>query len=409
MNSKWFIIAIMGAAMALSPALRAAEKGHDHGAHEEGAKPGKVPDTLPGIWHEIKEHQEHLDQIIKDKKLSEVHKVAFTIRDLAKLLPDRSKKLSADDQKKLKTYVDGVAQRAAKLDEFGDGGDQANTEKEAKSLDTLLKSIEKLYPPDALKHGQKGEAGHEHELAFVCPMKCAGSESDKPGKCPKCGMNLVEKKAEPHSEAEPHRDHTAKNGGVFGMQGDYHYELVERDSEFRVYVYDAYTKPISVKGLKGSVEVEEQPGQIKTLPLASTANDSYLATPKPKGLDSAEATLALDLPGEKLKITLPLRVTLKGRVVDVACFAKDGAASLELGHDECARACIAAGSPVGLLVGNNPRATPYLITMRGDGSAASKSANETLLSLVNKPALITGKLIERNNLKIVELTEAQAE
>ena len=31
---------------------------------------------------------------------------------------------------------------------------------------------------------------------YICPMGCAGSESDKPGKCPKCGMNLVEKKAD---------------------------------------------------------------------------------------------------------------------------------------------------------------------------------------------------------------------
>ena len=30
---------------------------------------------------------------------------------------------------------------------------------------------------------------------YVCPMGCAGSESDKPGKCPKCGMKLEEKKA----------------------------------------------------------------------------------------------------------------------------------------------------------------------------------------------------------------------
>lgn len=33
---------------------------------------------------------------------------------------------------------------------------------------------------------------------YVCPMGCA--ESDKPGKCPKCGMALVEKKAEKKQE-----------------------------------------------------------------------------------------------------------------------------------------------------------------------------------------------------------------
>lgn len=27
--------------------------------------------------------------------------------------------------------------------------------------------------------------------AYICPMKCDGSASDKPGKCPECGMDLV--------------------------------------------------------------------------------------------------------------------------------------------------------------------------------------------------------------------------
>ena len=30
--------------------------------------------------------------------------------------------------------------------------------------------------------------------AYICPMKCEGSASDKPGKCPKCGMDLIVKK-----------------------------------------------------------------------------------------------------------------------------------------------------------------------------------------------------------------------
>ena len=46
-------------------------------------------------------------------------------------------------------------------------------------------------------HATAEKAGHEPAAAtakYICPMKCAGSESDKPGKCPKCGMKLVEKK-----------------------------------------------------------------------------------------------------------------------------------------------------------------------------------------------------------------------
>jgi len=30
-----------------------------------------------------------------------------------------------------------------------------------------------------------------HTAAYVCPMGCEGSESDKPGKCPVCEMDLA--------------------------------------------------------------------------------------------------------------------------------------------------------------------------------------------------------------------------
>lgn len=45
------------------------------------------------------------------------------------------------------------------------------------------------------------EATHQHDTtsaegatiaaAYICPMKCEGSASDKPGKCPVCKMDLV--------------------------------------------------------------------------------------------------------------------------------------------------------------------------------------------------------------------------
>jgi len=36
-------------------------------------------------------------------------------------------------------------------------------------------------------HGE----GPEYTSAYVCPMHCEGSGSDKPGKCPVCGMDYV--------------------------------------------------------------------------------------------------------------------------------------------------------------------------------------------------------------------------
>ncbi|HHT9114050.1 MAG TPA: heavy metal-binding domain-containing protein [Candidatus Wunengus sp. YC65] len=39
---------------------------------------------------------------------------------------------------------------------------------------------------------QKGE--HDIETAYICPMKHEDSKSDKPGKCPVCGMDLIKVK-----------------------------------------------------------------------------------------------------------------------------------------------------------------------------------------------------------------------
>lgn len=136
MKTNWFIIAVLFVGLCLAPSLNASEKGpHD-----------KIPNTLDGIWRDIGKKQEELDNLIKDRKLNKVHETAFVIRDLAKLLSDKSKDLSADNRKRLESWVDGVVDSAERIDKFGDRGDQTSTEKEAKRLGTLLKSIEKLYP-----------------------------------------------------------------------------------------------------------------------------------------------------------------------------------------------------------------------------------------------------------------------
>ena len=36
-------------------------------------------------------------------------------------------------------------------------------------------------------HGE----GSEFNSAYVCPMHCEGSGSDKPGECPVCGMDYI--------------------------------------------------------------------------------------------------------------------------------------------------------------------------------------------------------------------------
>jgi rubrerythrin len=176
------VIAVLSLGLGFTPLLWAAEE-HEH---QEG-KAEKTPDTVAGIWSEVKEHEVQLGKIIADKKLDKVHEVAFEIRDMVNALPDKSKDLPADKLAKVKSNAKFVADLAKRLDESGDANDQAGTEANFKKLQGILKTIEAQYPPETLK----ASAG-EKTQSYTCSM-CGGS-FDKPGKCPMCGMSLVVKK-----------------------------------------------------------------------------------------------------------------------------------------------------------------------------------------------------------------------
>jgi Heavy metal binding domain len=51
------------------------------------------------------------------------------------------------------------------------------------------KSVSAIF--DKLAAAEAKGAGKATGAAYICPMKCEGSASDKPGACPKCGMALV--------------------------------------------------------------------------------------------------------------------------------------------------------------------------------------------------------------------------
>ena len=44
---------------------------------------------------------------------------------------------------------------------------------------------------NSAKTEQTEKQGKEYTSAYVCPMHCEGSGSDKAGKCPVCGMDYV--------------------------------------------------------------------------------------------------------------------------------------------------------------------------------------------------------------------------
>ena len=60
------------------------------------------------------------------------------------------------------------------------------------------------------KTEQATPQGKEYTAAYVCPMHCKDSGSDKPGNCPVCGMKYVKNKD--HKQGgKMHDDHEGHN------------------------------------------------------------------------------------------------------------------------------------------------------------------------------------------------------
>ena len=56
------------------------------------------------------------------------------------------------------------------------------------------------------KTTQEGKQGKEYTSAYICPMHCEGSGSDKAGDCPVCGM-AYEKNKDHKSDGHDHSGH----------------------------------------------------------------------------------------------------------------------------------------------------------------------------------------------------------
>ncbi len=176
-------------AVHVAPALSTEEPADSGATHEaEGAKL-TIPKTLPALWGAIGDHQKELHETLAAKKLADVHVIAFAIRDYVAALPGKSASLPAAAKLTLKKSVTRVGSLAKLLDEAGDAGDSAKTASLVGKLDTELKSVESLYPAKDLK---STAGATDIAKLYVCPMHPEVT-SEKPGKCPKCGMDLVRK------------------------------------------------------------------------------------------------------------------------------------------------------------------------------------------------------------------------
>ena len=110
---------------------------------EKSEKKMKMPTTAEGIWQEIHKHHGELDEVVKSKKLDQVHHHAFEIRDLAKGLVAKA---PAKNKMAVKSAVKHIAKLAQELDKSGDANDQVATEVNLKKLDGEIQELEAQFP-----------------------------------------------------------------------------------------------------------------------------------------------------------------------------------------------------------------------------------------------------------------------
>lgn len=86
-------------------------------------------------------------------------------------------------------------------------------------------------------------------------------------------------------------------------------------------------------------------------------------------------------------------VTLTGEVIDMYCYMDHKAMGAE--HAKCATSCITKGIPVGFLTSDG---TMYLIIGK-----EHNPANAEVAPFAGKQSTITGKVMENNGVKAIEL------
>jgi len=145
MKTKKILVVLMTILLAANGSLFA------HGDEEHDEMHGVEEMMTPAsIWREVREEEQELSEVIEDGKLGDVHEIAFTIRDLTKMLLKSSMGKAGVPMGILMTRVEQIGSVAELLDQYGDANDKLNTAEQFQRLQTLLNAIESQYPKTLL-------------------------------------------------------------------------------------------------------------------------------------------------------------------------------------------------------------------------------------------------------------------
>ncbi len=240
---------------------------------------------------------------------------------------------------------------------------------------------------------------------YACPMH--PYMRVKASHCPKCNMRMIPLYTENGMTfgAGAHQDHEQKHGGLLTMTGDYHLEFLELENEMHVYLYDAFTKPLSVDGVTGEIHYlfDRESGRYsEAVPLVADTQQGFLAAKKPPKTQPWEVSVIVAYKGVQLQVNCPLRIAFEGWIVDLSCYLSEGIAAID--DVDCNRHGFSAGLPPALVVGDLRNPTVYLLSDRVKGGK-SRSANGRLKRLAGHKAKITGRILRRRQFQMLEIIE----
>ncbi|MFN2508097.1 MAG: heavy metal-binding domain-containing protein [Chthoniobacterales bacterium] len=151
------------------------------------------PLTSVGVaWTLIQASAAKMEEMITAKDMKGVHAKEGLLSGAVKYLEMNSPMVAGDQRKRLDAAIKQALGISANLHQAADNGQPDKAAAEFKKLEAALLLVAAQYPPEVLKASA---------AEYVCPMH-PEVKASKPGKCPKCGMDL-----EPNLRSTGHAAH----------------------------------------------------------------------------------------------------------------------------------------------------------------------------------------------------------